>query len=216
MSTQSGQPSDDSGKTNQENEGDSASQSKKTRHSHKKDMWTIMDESFQRTLNEARIAYRTNYILNIVIVTIGVILLASSLVFAWTRGLNPDTITFAGLGIADFTAVFLVNPQFRIQQLLGDWEQMQVIYRTWYDQSSLIDTYNIDPTTGIYKVFTLADVTAVNDELSKIGQQAISSIEQYVGAEQTKDATTSSKNGGTTQPTGKPTPTKPGEATSTS
>jgi hypothetical protein len=216
LSTQTGQPSGDSSKTSQENGGEAANQAKKTRHSHKKDMWTIMDESFQRTLNEARIAYRTNYLLNIVIVAIGVILLATSLVFAWTRGLNPDTITFAGLGIADFTAIFLVSPQFRIQQLLGDWEQMQVIYRTWYDQSSLIDTYNIEPTTGIYKVFTLAEVTAVNDELNKIGQQAISSIEKYVGAEQTKDTTASSKDGGTTQPTGKPTPTKPGEATSTS
>jgi hypothetical protein len=180
-------------------------------------MWTIIDESFQKTLNEAKIAYRTNYILNLIIVAIGIILLASSLIFAWTRGVNPDTITFAGLGIADFTAIFLVNPQFRIQQLLGDWEQMQVIYRTWYDQSSLVDTYTLDPSTGNYKVFTLADVTAVDDELSKIAQHALSAIETYVGAEQAKNATPSPKNGGSPQSTGKPPATaKPGEAASTS
>jgi hypothetical protein len=94
---------------------------------------------------------------------------------------------------------------------------MQVIYRTWYDQSSLVDTYTLDPSTGNYKVFTLADVTAVDDELSKIAQHALSAIETYVGAEQAKNATPSPKNGGSPQSTGKPPATaKPGEAASTS
>jgi len=188
----------------------------KTVKAQKEDTWTIMDKGFQKTLREAAVAYRTNYFLNLIIVAIGIILLASSLVFAWTRGINPDTLTFAGLGVVDFTSIFLVNPQFRIQQLLGDWEQIQMIYRTWFDQASLVDTFTIDPATGNYKVMTLDEVSAVNAELNKISEQAVSAVEKYIGVKPTKNASPTPQDGKLGQETGKPGEKKTGEAAQTS
>jgi hypothetical protein len=149
----------------------------------KYNMWEDIENSFKDTMHDAQVAYRTNYFLNLIIVAIGIVLLGSSLLFAWTRGLNPDTLTFAGLGIADFTAIFLVNPQFRIQQLLGDLNQIQVIYRTWRDQLGMIDNYTASPVDSTkYKDMTFAEIQAVDDELNKIGQEALSAIETYIGA----------------------------------
>jgi hypothetical protein len=201
-------PPGDSGQTDATGQAEAATQTKKHGHSKKADTWTLIEKSFQRTLHQAEVAYRTNYMLNLIIVALGIILVASSLVFAWARGLNPDTLTFAGLGIADFTAVFLVNPQFRIQQLLGDWEQIQVIYRTWYDQSNLVDFFTVDA-DGNYKIFDFDQVTAVNEEMAKISQQALSAIEMYVGA---PSKSSSSDDDGKGQNPPKPPQTKQGNS----
>lgn len=172
----------------------------------------MIDDGFQKTMHDAEVAYRTNYVINLIMVAIGIILLATSLFFAWTRGLNPDTITFAGLGIADFTAIFLVNPQFRIQQLLGDLNQIQVAYRAWRDQLGLIDNYTLTADYH-YKQLTFEELQAVDDELSKVAEQALSSIETYIGAKGSSSSPSapSTSGGKQGQPPVKATSSKPAD-----
>ena len=149
-----------------------------------KTVWEQIDGSFQDTLKYADQAYRTNYYINLIIVGIGIVLLASSLVFSWTSGLNPATLTYAGLGIADFVALFLVNPQTRIQQLVGDLDQILVIYRTWRDQLDVLDTYARNKNYAL----TFDETVAYDSEMSRVASHALSALETFIGAKQPASA----------------------------
>ena len=148
------------------------------------DVWKEIDILFKRTLHHAERAYITNYYINLIIVAIGIIFLCSSLYFSYTRGLDASTLTYAGLGIADFVALFLVNPQRRIEQLIGDLDQIQVIFRTWKDQTTLIDDKVWDE-HGRTVLTTFEQVKDYNKEYSRISEEALNAIEKYIGAEPT-------------------------------
>ena len=142
--------------------------------------WDKLNDLFTRTLDDARRAYVTNYVINLIIVTIGIVLLASSLLMAWIRGLDLQTLVYAGLGIADFTALFYVSPQQRIQRLLGDFNQIQVVHRNYRMQIEKILEYN-------WKVYksgnqTLSETIEVNKEVERVSINSLEAIEKYIGA----------------------------------
>jgi low temperature requirement protein LtrA len=165
-----------------------------------KTMWEEIDSSFQDTLKYADQAYKTNYYINLIIVGIGIVLLASSLVFSWTSGLNPATLTYAGLGIADFVALFLVNPQTRIQQLVGDLDQILVVYRTWRDQLDVLDTYARNKNYAL----TFEETVAYDSEMGRVASHALSALETYIGAKQPASAAQSDAGTATTKPAANP------------
>jgi len=154
----------------------------------KEDIWAKMDQQFDKTIVHAENAYRTNYYINLVIVGIGIVFLISSLIFAYTRGLNVSTLTFAGLGIADFVALFLVSPQRHIQQLIGDLSQITIIYRTWKAELNLTENYewdlSVNPPTA--KTLDFDQITKLNTELDRIAEWQLSAIEKYIGTDPDK------------------------------
>ncbi len=149
------------------------------------DIWTEIDKQFKKTMHHAEQAYRTNYFINLIIVTIGIIFLGSSIYFSYTRGLDVSTLTYAGLGIADFVALFLVNPQRRIQQLIGDLSQIMVIYRTWRAQLNLAEGYLWDA-SGKPKTLKFDEIKDFNTELNRIAEESLGAIENYIGTEPSK------------------------------
>jgi hypothetical protein len=153
------------------------------------DVWTDMDNRFKAAIRHAEGAYRTTYAINLIIVGIGILFLLSSLYFAWIRGIDLQTGAYAGIGIADFTALFLVNPQKRIQQLLGDLSQIVMIYRTWWEEVSLIDTLTTDENdTSKYRKMDLQEISGINDEFNKATANSLKAIEDYIGADGAKKA----------------------------
>lgn len=150
-------------------------------------IWAMIDKTFEKSMKHAEKAYRTNYYVNLIIVAIGIIFLGSSLYFSYTRGLDVSTLTFAGLGIVDFVALFLVNPQRRIQQLIGDLSQIVVISQTWKNQLQLVENCTwVPPDFKEAKILSLEDTKNINAEFARIAEEALNAIEKYIGTEPTK------------------------------
>ena len=68
----------------------------------------------------ARSYYETNKKINIIVVTVGIILLANSVAFAWIEGVNNWSLFSGGLGITSFMVVFFTKPQQNITTALGN------------------------------------------------------------------------------------------------
>lgn len=161
------------------------------------DVWKKIDKEFTKAMDHAEKAYLTNYVINLIIVAIGIIFLLSSLYFAYARGLDASTLTFAGLGIADFVALFLVNPQSRIQQLIGDLSQIVVISRNWKVQMTVAENYIWPPPSGDARDLKLEDIQKINAELKQTAEASLSAIEKYIGAKLTGTELTGTKPTGT-------------------
>jgi hypothetical protein len=160
----------------------------------RRDYWNKIDEQLRKSIAHAEEAYRTNYWINIMIVAIGVILVGFSLSLSIVRGTDPSTLTYAGLGITDFVALFLVNPQKRLLLLLGDYGQIALIYKTWNQQNQMIDNAVWDESQQKYTTQDPAKIREFIGEYAQIGEEALSAIEKYIGTEPTTSTT------GTTAP----------------
>jgi len=146
--------------------------------------WKTIDDQFVIAVQHAEQVYRTDYWINIIIVVIGIVLVAFSLCVSIVRGTDLSTLTYAGLGITDFVALFLVNPQKRLLSLLGDVGQIALTYKTWNQQNQVL-----------LRIFAALDENpqnyATNDpaiqelikEYAQIGEEALSAIERYIGKE---------------------------------
>jgi len=163
-----------------------------TANGQKEDIWETIDNHFRKTMHLAEQAYRTNYTINLIIVLIGIIFLGSSLYFSYTRGIDISTLTYAGLGIADFVALFLVNPQRRIQQLIGDLSQIVVIYRTWKSQLTLTESLGWSEQSGKIILHDFEGIKNFNTELNRITEASLNAIEKYIGTEPSKKSSNQS------------------------
>ena len=70
--------------------------------------------------------FKANFYLNLVIVLLGIALILVALGWSISRGIDPLSITFGGLGLANFITVFLLNPQNRLQENLCKLTKMNV------------------------------------------------------------------------------------------
>lgn len=154
----------------------------------RRDYWNSIDEQLSNSIIHAEQAYKTNYWINIAIVVIGIVLVGFSLTLSIFRGIDISTLTYAGLGITDFVALFLVNPQKRLLLLLGDIGQIALIYKTWYQQIQMVDNAVWDNNTQTYRTTDPEKIKEYSDEYAKIGEEALSDIEKYVGTEPTKNS----------------------------
>ncbi len=147
------------------------------------DYWTKIDEQLKKAVAHAEQAYRTNYWINIVIVVIGTILVAFSLVLSAIQGANPSTVTYAGLGIADFIALFFVDPQKRLLKLLGDFGQVTLIYKTWMQQVQMIDNMVWSEKDQKYTIAGASELKDYIADYARIGDEALAAIEKYIGTQ---------------------------------
>jgi hypothetical protein len=154
-----------------------------------RDYWNKIDEQLRKSVGHAEQAYRTNYWINIIIVAIGIVLVGFSLSVSIVRGTDLSTLTYAGLGITDFVALFLVNPQKRLLLLLGDVGQIALIYKTWNQQNQIIDNAAWDQTRQKYRTNDSAKIEKFIKEYAQIGEEALSAIERYIGTEATASTT---------------------------
>jgi hypothetical protein len=69
--------------------------------------------------------YETNKKINILLVSIGVVLLVDSIVYAWYSGINLWSLFSGGLGITSFATLFFTKPQQNITRALGNLTQIQ-------------------------------------------------------------------------------------------
>ena len=119
--------------------------------------------------------YRALRVVNIMIIVAGLLLLGASIVRGFITGVDAFTALGSAIAVADFVAVFLVNPQSRITGSLADSAQFDIIIQTWgwlvvLEYDLLADSQWTEP-----------DVRKFQQNLAKYTADAIKDIETNIG-----------------------------------
>lgn len=150
-------------------------------HGDYRDYWKKWDDLFYRTIGHAEKAFRINVYINVIVVIVGIVLLAYSVIYSWINGLDVYSTLFGSLGVIDFIAIFYLTPQRKIQKTVGDLAQIQMFYRTYYMQAEAIndwDYYNSKK--------TLDQLEKMNKHLEELTKNATEKIEELIGKKEEK------------------------------
>jgi hypothetical protein len=128
-----------------------------------------IDKGSGGTLKTARSYYETNRKINIVIVTVGIVLLANSLLYTWYKQ-NADawSIFSGGLGITSFATLFFTKPQENITKALGNLAQIQMICKSYCLQFDTILDYHIRN-----ELTSIDEINKINKALQSATNKAV-------------------------------------------
>jgi hypothetical protein len=138
-----------------------------------------MDDMFDRTIAIAENSYRTNRIINIIVVIIGIVLIANSIVYTWIKQ-TPDawSLFSGGLGLVSFVTIFLTKPQLRITKALANLVQVQMIYKSHSLEYEAISDYHWEKFKNGNR--DIAELTQMNKELDRATENAARLVESFV------------------------------------
>ena len=134
------------------------------------------------TTKSAKTYYETNRKINLLIVSVGVVLLANSIAYAWYDGTNPWSLFSGGLGITSFATLFFTKPQQNITKALGNLTQIQMIYRSYCLQFDTI----LDAHIRSVETSSIDELSKLNMTLRHTTENAVSLIQEKVEAEELK------------------------------
>jgi hypothetical protein len=163
-----------------------------------KEYWDKVDNLFYRTVGYAERAFRINVNINIVVVTVGIVLLAYSIIYSWIHSLDVYSVAFGSLGVIDFIATFFITPQRNIEQIVGDLTQTQMLYRTYYTQLEAVQDWDREHPNK-----TLQELTNMNKHLEDITDKAAQEIEDLIGKDKKEKQPTSTQTESRTKRTAK-------------
>ncbi len=138
--------------------------------------WQRLDDLFYRTIGHAERAFKINVIINIIVVGVGIVLLAYSMMYSWINSLDVYSTAFGSLGVVDFIAVFYFTPQRKIQKTVGDLTQIQMFYRTYFMQAEAVNDWDY-----YTKEKTLEQLKEMNKHLEEVTINITQKIEQFIG-----------------------------------
>jgi hypothetical protein len=142
-----------------------------------------IDKASTGTVKVARSYYETNKKINIIIVTVGIVLLANSIIYAWMYGVNNWSLFSGGLGITSFVTVFFTKPQENITKALGNLAQMQMITKSYCLQFDIMLDYHIRNESR-----NIEDVSKVNNILYGITSKAVKLVQAEIETTRKKNS----------------------------
>jgi hypothetical protein len=142
-----------------------------------------IDKASTGTVKVARSYYETNKKINIIIVTVGIVLLANSIIYAWMYGVNNWSLFSGGLGITSFVTVFFTKPQENITKALGNLAQMQMITKSYCLQFDIMLDYHIRN-----ELRNIEDVSKVNNILYGITSKAVKLVQAEIETTRKKNS----------------------------
>jgi len=133
--------------------------------------------SLKATIKAIQTTYKVNLYINIIIIVLGILLIAVAVAQSVLQGVDPFSVTLGGLGVASLVAVFLVNPQRRLQDNLCKISQIDIIL------SNFIYEYDrfLDSTKGTSKI---KELEVINKEGERIVSFAVRSIKELLMPQQ--------------------------------
>jgi hypothetical protein len=134
-----------------------------------------IDKASAGTVRTARSYYETNRKINIIIVSVGIVLLVNSLVYTWTKSLDSWSFFSGGLGITSFAALFFTKPQENITKALGNLSQVQMICKSYCLQFDSILDYHIRNEFN-----RIEDVIKMNDAIFNATRKAVKLVQSEV------------------------------------
>jgi hypothetical protein len=96
-----------------------------------KQYWKDMDNYFFTSINQSNLAYKTNLTINILVVIIGTILIAYSIIYSAWKGMDVYSVAFGGIGIVAFISTLFLTPQRYIHNALSTTTRMQIVVKTF-------------------------------------------------------------------------------------
>ena len=147
------------------------------------DPWKAVDIEFANTIKHADTVFRTNYLINLVVVVVGVIFVGISVYSSVSSGVSSSSLTFAGLGVADFVALFFVRSQQNIEDTIVRLSEMEVIYKNYLSQKDLIDNQVWDFASNHEKTnLAYQDLVNYEKEYTQISEDVLGLMSKYPGA----------------------------------
>ncbi|MBI2126479.1 MAG: hypothetical protein HYU02_04085 [Thaumarchaeota archaeon] len=155
--------------------------------------WEKMDALFYRTMEIAELSYRTNRMINLIIVAIGVILVANSIAYTWYKQTADSWSLFSGgLGIVSFMSLFFTKPQTSINRALGNLTQLQMIYKAHARIFETISDYDYEKyeESGARD---LSEIIQMDKELERATEAYVKLVEDYTEKDSTSEENESAK-----------------------
>ena len=138
--------------------------------------WVQIDDLFYRTIAHAERAFKINLNINIVLVIVGIVILAYSIIYSWYNSLDLYSTAFGTLGILDFVAIFYLSPQRNIQKTVGDLTQIQMFYRSYYVQIEYIIDW-----ANLHQDMTIEELEKWNKRVEEVTINITEKIEELIG-----------------------------------
>jgi len=139
--------------------------------------WEKMDDLFFETIGQAKMAFRINSYINIIIVIVGCALIGYSMLYSWTKGFDLYSTAFGTLGVVSFIATFFIQPQNLIQKNVGDLTQIQMCYRTYCIQWETV----VDWERNNEKTMKIEDIEKINRHILDITKELSQHVETMIG-----------------------------------
>jgi hypothetical protein len=140
-----------------------------------------MDDLYYHTIAHAERAFRVNVYINITLVSVGIILVANSIIYSWVKDFNVFSILFGTIGVLEFVTIFYLTPQRKIQKTVGDLTQMQMLYRTYYTQIEAVESWNyMNPEKA------QGELERMNNHLQDITIKTAQKVEDFIGKKEAK------------------------------
>ena len=139
--------------------------------------WKRADELFYRTVGYAEDAFKTSKIINLIVVAFGIAFSVYAIANSILRSLDIFSAAFGTLGVASFIATFFLTPQRKIQRIVGDLTQIQIVYKTYWSQVETI----LDWVRKNQGKISIDDLGKAINQLDDITKRSIEQIESYIG-----------------------------------
>jgi hypothetical protein len=138
----------------------------------------MVKKVYLNALRNAERSFVLSLRINIIIVIVGIVLLAYSIIYSVFNGLGFESTALAGVGVADFVAIFWLNPQKKIQEALANNTKVQITYNRYMTQRELIlSTYADYSYRARYeRLAILEGMEKFMKALDDIGAKAINEI----------------------------------------
>lgn len=140
-----------------------------------------MDALYYRTIAHAEKAFRVNVYINITLVGVGILLVVNSIIYGWVNEFNVFSTLFGTIGVAEFITIFYLTPQRKIQKTVGDLTQMQMLYRTYYNQMEAVEDWSYG-----HPKKTQDELERMNNHLEDITIKAAQKVEELIGKKEPK------------------------------
>ena len=142
-----------------------------------KEYWDKLDALFYRTIGHFEDAFKTNKMINLVVVGLGVVFAGYGVVYSAYKGVDLFAVVFGVSGLGTSLLSYMFSPQREIQRNVGDLLQCQLMYRTYCHQEEAVLDWIRDNRDSL----TLEELEKANDHLERVTKEKVDVIESLIG-----------------------------------
>jgi hypothetical protein len=142
-----------------------------------KEYWDKLDALFYRTIGHFEDAFKTNKMINLVVVGLGVVFAGYGVVYGAYKGVDLFAVVFGVSGLGASLLSYMFSPQKEIQRNVGDLLQCQLMYRTYCHQEEAVLDWIRDNRDSL----SLEELEKANDHLERITREKVDVIESLIG-----------------------------------
>jgi hypothetical protein len=133
----------------------------------------------KETLNNARSAYHKITLMNSVMFATGIGLFIAAAIYGAVSHDRAYSAMLAGLGAANFVALFLFGPIERTQNGLSNLVQVEIAFMNYFEQITFWETYALMP-TGDPPAPNLANIREASLQLQKRSEETMALLQNFV------------------------------------